>query len=79
MQEMDSREFSVWMAFDRYHEPIGDEWRQTGTLAAAMLAPYCPRGKTPKPDDFMPLVSKSPQHPTQIESTLKELAKILGE
>jgi len=76
---MDSREFSTWLAFDRFFEPIGDEWRQTGLQVAASLAPYCPRGKTPRPEDFMPLAAKhAPQHATQMQQALSDLAAALG-
>lgn len=79
MREVDSRELTTWMAYDRYFEPIGNSWQQTGTIAAAVLAPHCPRGKTPEPTDFVPLASKqAPQHKTQIDATLRELAKVLG-
>lgn len=45
------REF---MAFDRFIEPFGREWQQSGMLAAAMIAPHV-RGKPPRPDEFMPI------------------------
>ena len=39
------------LAFDRYVEPIGREWEQTGTLAALTIAPHV-KGKTPKANWF---------------------------
>lgn len=69
---MSSREFGFWLAYHRYYEPIGGEWEQTGLVVSASLAPYCPRGSTPKPRDFIP-ISKAPQHQIQM---LEELAKI---
>ena len=71
-ENMSSREFAYWQAYHRYYEPVGGEWHQTGLVASAVLAPYCPRGSTPKPKDFIP-VMKPPQHPIQM---LEELARI---
>jgi hypothetical protein len=72
---MDSVELSKWIAYERYfHGPLGDEWRQTGTLAAAMLAPYVRKGQAPKPNDFVP-VERPPQHKTQMEETLTRMAE----
>jgi hypothetical protein len=76
---MSSREFSMWLAMHTYYEPIGGEWEQTGTLAAAVLAPYCRRGQTPDPQDFIPVAKKKPQHRTQISETLKRMAADLGQ
>ena len=77
-KRMDSRELTEWMAFEQYyHGTLGDEWRQTGMLAAAVIAPHCGRGKTPKPEDFIPIDKHRPQHPTQIRETLRQLAKDL--
>lgn len=75
---MDSREFSMWMAYHTYFEPIGGEWEQTATLAAAMLAPYCRKGQTPDPEDFIPVSKKKPQHKTQIHDTLRRMAADLN-
>ena len=77
-QRMDSREFSMWMAFHTYYEPLGGEWQQTATLAAAVLAPYCRRGSTPDPEDFIPIHKKKPQHKSQISDVLKQMAADLG-
>jgi hypothetical protein len=56
---------------------LPDAWRQTGLVASATLAPYCPRGRTPKVDDFIPVV-KAPQHELQIQAALEQLAKDLA-
>jgi hypothetical protein len=74
---MDSEEFGYWQAIHRYHWPIGGEWEQAGMVASAALAPYCPRGKTLKASDFIP-VMKPPQHPSQTLDALLELKAKLG-
>ena len=76
-QEMDSREFAEWIAIHRHFHPLPDTWRQTGLMASAALAPYCPRGKTPKAEDFVP-VSKAPQHELQMQQALEQLARDLA-
>jgi len=76
-EQMDSREFAEWVAIHRHYHPLPDEWRQTGLMASASLAPYCPRGRTPKAEDFVP-VARAPQHEMQIAETLAQLAKDLG-
>jgi hypothetical protein len=74
-ERMDSHELSEWIAYERhFHGPLGDEWRQTGTVAAAILAPYVRRGQAPKVTDFIP-VEKPPQHKTQMEETLTRMAE----
>lgn len=78
-ERMDSREFSRWLAMHTYFEPIGGQWEQTATLAAAVLAPYCKRGQTPDPQDFIPIQKKKPQHKTQIQETLRRMAADLGQ
>jgi hypothetical protein len=76
-QEMDSREFAEWIAIHRHFHPLPDTWRQTGLMASAALAPYCPRGRTPKAEDFVPIV-KAPQHEQQIQAALEQLARDLA-
>jgi hypothetical protein len=76
-QEMDSREFAEWIAIHRHFHPLPDTWRQTGLIASAALAPYCPRGRTPKPEDFVPVV-KAPQHELQIQEAFEQLARDLA-
>lgn len=75
-QEMDSREFAEWVAVHRHFHPLPDDWRQTGLLASASLAPYCPRGRTPKAEDFVP-IAKAPQHELQIREALEQLKRDL--
>lgn len=77
-RRMDSREFGMWMAMHLYYEPIGGAWEQTGTLASAMLAPYCRRGAVPDPEDFVPVLKKKPQHKTQIHDVLRQMAADLN-
>ena len=71
-ERMDSRELAEWLAFHRYFEPLPDSWKQTGLLASASLAPYCPRGRTPKVSDFVP-VETPPQHNLQIQEAVERL------
>lgn len=59
------------LAFDRYVEPIGRSWEQTGTLAALSIAPHV-KGKTPKPGDFIP-VRKPPMSGAEISAELAKL------
>jgi hypothetical protein len=59
------------MAFDRYVEPFGREWQQTGTLAALTIAPHV-KGKTPKPEDFMP-IRRTPMTGEEIAAELAKL------
>ena len=53
-ERMDVAELREWMAFDRYIEPFGRDWEQTGVLAALTIAPHV-KGRAPKPQDFMPI------------------------
>lgn len=57
-----------------YFEPLASPWRQTGTIAAASIAPHCKRGQAPKVEDFVP-VAKQRQTPEEMRA---ELAKIAG-
>lgn len=75
--EMDSTELSEWMAVHRYYMPLEDPWHQTGVLAAAVLAPYSPKGRPAKASDFVP-IEKPPQHPEQIAAALRQLKAELG-
>jgi hypothetical protein len=77
MRDMDSRELSEWMAYHRFYSPLPDTWRETGLLASAALAPYCPRGKTPKAEDFVP-IEKAPQHDLQLLEQLEGLKQAMG-
>lgn len=76
IDEMDSREFSQWMAYSRWFRPLDNPWIQTGMIASAVLAPYS--RKVPSATDFVPIEDKAPQHPTQIEQTLRQMAADLG-
>lgn len=60
-----------WMAFDRYIEPFGREWQQTGMLAALTIAPHV-KGRTPKPEDFMP-IQRPPMTGDEIAAELSKL------
>lgn len=75
---MGSREFSYWQAYHRFYEPIGGDWERAGLQAAATLAPYCDRGRTPAPGDFIP-VEKPPQHQSQIDAVLRQIKSDLGQ
>ena len=70
--DMELDEFREWWAYCRYIEPFGRDWHQTGTLAAAAVAPYCSRGRTPKPEDFIPIETP----PQTAEEMAAELAKL---
>lgn len=76
---MSSREFSMWLARHMYYEPVGGEWDQAATIAAAAIAPHCRRGKVPNPDDFIPVKKKKPQHWTQVRETLQQMAADLNQ
>lgn len=65
------------LAFDRYVEPIGREWEQTGTIAALTIAPHV-KGKTPKAEDFIP-IRKPPMSAAEIAAELSKLTKPNGQ
>jgi len=73
---MDSQELSEWVAVHTYFMPLPDPWHQTGVLASAVVAPYSPKGRVPKPSDFMPM-EKPPQHPEQLAEMLRQLKQEL--
>jgi hypothetical protein len=75
-ETMSSRELSEWMAVHRFYMPLADSWHQTGVIASAILAPYSGRGKTPKPQDFVP-IERPPQHDLQIRAAMEELSRQL--
>lgn len=75
---MTSQELTEWIAYTRYFEALPDSWAETGLLTSAILAPYAPKGKAPKADDFVP-IEKPPQHPDQMASELKKLLGALGQ
>lgn len=74
-ERMTSAELTEWMAVDMHFEPLPSPWRQTGTIAAASVAPHCGRGKAPKPDDFVPII-KPRQTPEEMRAELAKLASI---
>jgi len=63
------------LAYDRYIEQLGQEWRQTGTLAAITYATG--GGKRRGIEDFMPLLKIRPgrEQGKRIESLFKMYAK----
>ena len=73
IDRMDSREFSMWLAYSRWFRPLDDPWLQTGMLVSSVLAPYT-KGKMPEAMDFVPIEGKTPQHPKQIEETIRRMA-----
>ena len=42
-------------------------------VVSSVLAPYT-KGKPPDAMDFVPIENKAPQHPTQIEETIRRMA-----
>jgi hypothetical protein len=52
-------------------EPFGREWQQIGTLAALTIAPHV-KGRTPKPEDFMP-IRRPPMSGEEIAAELSKL------
>jgi hypothetical protein len=75
VDRMSSREFSTWLAYSRWFRPLDDSWMQTGMILTGVLAPYSKQ--PPNPEDFVPVESNAPQHPTQILKKLKDFAKQL--
>jgi hypothetical protein len=76
IDEMDSREFSQWIAYSRWFQPLDNPWLQMGVLASSVLAPYSKN--VPDASAFIPIDNKAPQHRTQIEQTLKQIAADLA-
>jgi hypothetical protein len=76
-ERMDSQELTEWIAYTKFYEALPDPWRQTGLLASSVLAPYCPKGKVPKSEDFIPL-EKPPQHQDQVIAVIEQLRRELG-
>jgi hypothetical protein len=74
-ERMDSREFSEWIAMDRYFLPLPDPWRETSLIATSALAPHCK--ETLKPDAFVP-VEAPPQHHSQDVAAINELRRQMG-
>ena len=76
-RRMTSEELSEHIAYTRWFSALPDSWRQTGLLAAVMLAPHMEKGKRPKPEDFIP-VERPPQDATQDMAALMQLRQALG-
>lgn len=76
-RRMSAVEFAEWLAYTRHFEALPDSWRETGLLASAMLAPYSPKGKAPKADDFVP-IEKAPQHQQQIVDQIRQLEQFFN-
>lgn len=76
-ERMDSREFSLWMAFHRFHEPLPEPWYEAGIIASAAIAPYCRAGNRPKASDFVPIEQKV-SHQQQIDDSLRQLQEALA-
>lgn len=74
---MDSREFSMWIAWCRWYSPLADSWQQAGMIASAVIAPYCQRGRVPSAADFIPVEDNAPKHPNQIRDVVAQMKKDL--
>ena len=77
-ERMDSREFSLWIAFHRFYEPLPEPWYEAGVVASAAVAPYCKPGNRPKASDFVP-IEQPVSHECQIQETLKMLQELQQE
>lgn len=77
IEQLSSTEITEWMAFDMYHEPLANTWRQTGLIASAVLSPHCKKGSSPKPEDFIPK-RHLPQTEHQILAELSKLKTLTG-
>jgi hypothetical protein len=77
LDEMSCDEYALWQAWSRHHLPFDSGWEQAAMLACMIVAPYTPRGRTVKPEDFIP-VMKSPQAQRQIDETLKAISEDLN-
>ena len=75
-ERMDSREFSLWIAFHRFYEPLPEPWYQAGVVASAAVTPYCRAGNRPKASDFVPIEESAGMHEQQIADTLKVLQSL---
>lgn len=73
-QRMDVVEYRQWLAFHRFVNPLGGEWRQTARIVAATLAPHCGKGRPPREEDFMP-IQKVPMTAAEIAAELSKLKR----
>lgn len=55
---MTHREFVEWQVYHENYDPFGEEWLQTGVLAAAFVNLWIKRGKR-KPWDYIPIRDRS--------------------
>jgi hypothetical protein len=76
-RRMSSEELSEQIAYSRWFGALPDEWRQTGLIVSALLAPHCSKGRAPKPEDFVP-IQTPPQHESQDLAALMELRRAFG-
>jgi len=76
-REMDSVEFSYWIAYTKYYEALPDSWRETSLMAAALLAPHMPDGSDKSPERFIPL-GVPPRHPSQDAEAIRDLRRSWG-
>jgi hypothetical protein len=74
---MDSREFSQWIAYARWFQPLDNPWKQTGNLIHYSLFPHLGGKVPPSPETFIPIEDKAPKHPTQIRDTIRRMAEDL--
>jgi hypothetical protein len=72
-QRMNVAEYKLWLAFHRFVNPLGGDWRQTAKIVTATLAPYT-RGTPPKEEDFMP-IDRPPMTGAQIAAELSKLKR----
>jgi hypothetical protein len=72
-QRMDVAEYRRWLAFHRFVNPLGGEWRQAAKIIAAILAPYS-KGRPPQEDTFMP-IDRPPMTGDQIAAELSKLKR----
>lgn len=73
-QRMDIGEYRQWLAFHRFVNPLGGEWRQTARIVAATLAPHCGVHNVPREDDYMP-IERPPMTAAQISAELSKLGQ----
>lgn len=66
--------YALLQEWRAYHliEPFGDDWQQTGTIAAAAMNPHTK--KSLKPDDFIPRY-KPNQSPEDMQAAIMRMAE----
>lgn len=77
-QRMLAREFQYWVA-EYKRRPWGDDWLQTGTLAAAVVAPWTRRRV--RPDQFIPGAKPAARRrdPKELEMEMQHFAALHNE